>query len=193
MTPEWSHKIEAEDISSKAMHVNIEPTEQQCKDLARRMHIEAIDSAKASLTIQRDSKNMNIHVTGQLKAVISQNCVVSLEPIESVIETQVEGWFADPGSVISITKARHEKDSKSHDAELQILDEKDDPEPFVDGHIDLGELAAQYLSLAIDPYPHKEGVDFEQHISADQQKKNIPEVRKNPFAALKDWKKGDQG
>jgi hypothetical protein len=53
--------------------------------------------------------------------------------------------------------------------------------------IDVGELAAQYLSLAIDPYPRS--------ITA----RNMPEgnetvitagERPNPFAALKDWKAG---
>ena len=39
------------------------------------------------------------------------------------------------------------------DAELELLPEEEDPEPVVDGMIDVGELAAQFLLLGVDPYP----------------------------------------
>jgi hypothetical protein len=43
---------------------------------------------------------------------------------------------------------------------MPFLDESEDPEPVIDGKIDAGELVAQYLSLAIDPYPRLEGEEY---------------------------------
>jgi hypothetical protein len=191
LSPEWSHKIDADQIEGRPVHFKISPSPEQCKDLARRLQIEAIEHLEASLTAERDKRNMSVHVTGELSARVKQLCVVSREPVFDDIRTAVEGWFADPGTVISITKARHEKDSRSHDAELPILDERDDPEPYIDGKIDLGELAAQYLSLAVNPYPQKDDVDYKNYVVADDDERKIPELRRNPFAALKDWKKSD--
>ena len=132
-----------------------------------------------------------VHVSGSLTAKVTQLCVVTREPVQQEIETAVEGWFADTGEAVSLARARHEKQGRKMDADLPMLEEEDDPEPLVDGQIDLGELVTQHLSLAIDPYPHKEGVVFEQ---AEMPGKSAPPpVRRNPFAALKDWKKGGNG
>jgi hypothetical protein len=37
----------------------------------------------------------------------------------------------------------------------------DDPEPLVDGKIDLGALATEFLILGLDPYPRKPGAVFD--------------------------------
>ena len=34
------------------------------------------------------------------------------------------------------------------------------PDPIIEGRIDLGALAAEFLALGLDPYPRKPGVDF---------------------------------
>ena len=38
---------------------------------------------------------------------------------------------------------------------------EDPPEPIVNGAIDLGALAAEFLMLGLDPYPRKPGAVFE--------------------------------
>ena len=58
---------------------------------------------------------------------------------------------------------------------------EDPPDPIVDGKIDLGALAAEFLALGLDPYPRKPGVAFDP-----------PEPqggRDSPFAALAEPKK----
>ena len=41
-----------------------------------------------------------------------------------------------------------------------VLDGADAPDPIVDGKIDLGALAAEFLALGLDPYPRKPGAEF---------------------------------
>jgi hypothetical protein len=186
---EWPHKIETAVINHVPKQVSFSASEQERKDLARRLQVNAVESAEAQMTLQRDRGSYYIHVTGSVKALIRQSCVVTLELLRNEISDEFEAWYTDQPDVVSLTKARREKEGKM-DAEVPIMDEHEDPEKVVDGHIDLGELAAQYLSLAINPYPHADGAEHEQAVDSIMESSAAP--RKNPFAALKDWKfKGD--
>ena len=57
-----------------------------------------------------------------------------------------------------------------------------DPEPLIDGVVDLGALATEFLLLGLDPYPRKPGAVFEppQDLAPDA----------GPFAALAKLTKG---
>ena len=43
-----------------------------------------------------------------------------------------------------------------------MLADEDEPDPVIDGKIDLGALAAEFFALGLDPYPRKPGAAFEQ-------------------------------
>lgn len=188
--PEWPHRIDADDISLTPVRTTISASPQERKDLARRMMVQSIESLEAKLVLKRDAKRGVVHVTGHFKTSLTQLCVVTLEPLLQKIDGAVEGWFADPDKVVSIARLRHEKLGRKRDTELPMLEEENAPEPFLNGQIDLGELVAQHVSLTIDPYPRKEGIVFGQEHS-DVENTPVPEIRRNPFAALKNWKKGE--
>lgn len=181
---EWSHLIDAERLESGRNHFTISPNQQERKRLAQRLGIVSLKDLKVNVVIGHLSGQVAFHVQGEIDAQVIQNCVVSMEPVESHIHEVFESWFADAQVAVSIAKARHEKLTEKGYGEQPILEEKDDPEPFVDGHIDLGELATQYLSLAIDPYPHAEGVEY----SGPKASEGPEDTQENPFAALQDWK-----
>ncbi len=186
--PEWSHKTDVTDIGDVPVRKTMTASPQQRKDLARRLDVESLDRVEARLVITRTDGNRLLHVAGTLEASVTQLCVVTLDPVSSDISCEIEGWFAEENHIVSIAKARHERQSRKADAEVEMLDERDDPEAIIDGHIDLGELVSQHLMLALDPYPHKEGVVLED-IAPSVAGGGTPEKRVNPFAALKDWKK----
>ena len=58
-------------------------------------------------------------------------------------------------------------------------------EPLVDGKIDLGALAIEFLILGLDPYPRKPGAIFQPPADAQPDE--------GPFAALGVLKKGHDG
>ena len=126
-----------------------------------------------------------VHVQGIITAQIEQECVTSFKPVITDIKEDFDTWFADADTVISFVKAQQEKTAQG--GEQPILPEQDDPEAIIDGKIDLGELIIQFLSLAIPPYPHADGVD---PVGDDPEsaKPQNGSGHKNPFAALKDWK-----
>lgn len=186
LAPEWSYPMMSDEIGNKLQNIQIDADEEQRRALARRLGVDSVKEAQAKLTIRRDSGNMVIFVKGTVQASMVQNCVVTLEPIDTQIEEEFEAWYADPGQAVSFVKARQQMMAQQQGEETPILDEKDDPEAIVDGVVDLGELATQYLCLGIDPYPHAEGVHYE--VGDDTPPDPASDIRKNPFEKLKDWK-----
>jgi uncharacterized metal-binding protein YceD (DUF177 family) len=108
-------------------------------------------------------------LTGELRASLTQACSVTLEPVDAVIREDVslEFW---PEHLIQ-GPAREDPED--------VL-ESDPPEPIVDGRVDLGHLAAEIFASAINPYPRKEGVEFDW---TDPKAEAEAETLK-PFAAL---------
>mgnify|MGYP003391861035 CR=1 FL=1 len=184
VTPEWSHPVNVTELETRGKKLHIEADPAQRAALASRLGVVRVEKAQADVELV--PQGASVHVTGHLTAAVIQNCVVSLQPLNIAIDEEFDGWFADPDKAVSFLKARHEKIHKGGQVEMPILEENEDPEAIIDGHIDIGELATQYFSLAINPYPHAEGVKFE--VGDDTPQTEMPEERKNPFAALKDWK-----
>lgn len=185
---EWSHLIDIDDVESEARIFDFAASEQQRADLARRLLVVSVEDASASVTLQRVGGGI-IHAIGTVRAEVTQSCVVSLVPVMASVEDEFEGWFGDKTSAVSFAKARTEREAKKGHSEAEVLEESVDPEPIIGGMVDIGELATQYLSLAIDPYPRAEGVSAEFMAEPPGSKKDEgASLRKNPFEALKDWK-----
>lgn len=184
---EWSHLLDIEHIGAEPKTHTFKATAEQRVDLARRMGVASVEKAQASVTVQRVSGGL-IHALGSIQADLTQNCVVSLGPVPAHIEDEFEGWFGDREKAVSFAKAKNEREIKKGQSELEILEEAVDPEPIINGKIDIGELATQYLSLALDPYPRAEGVSSKYIVPEGAEDKAGAELRKNPFEALKDWK-----
>jgi len=184
---EWSYIISVEDVRSDPKTFTFKPSERERIDVARRLGLISIESAEASVTLQRASGGV-IHAMGIIRADVTQNCVVTMAPLPVHIEDEFEGWFGAKDQTVSFAKARNEREAKLSHAEIEILEESVDPEPIVGGKIDIGELATQYLSLALDPYPHAEGVTHEFNPPEGKQDGDGAKHRKSPFEALKDWK-----
>lgn len=191
--PEWSYLVEEDRAGTDITDVKISPSPEEAEALCHRLNLLKLEGLKAQMTLERVSGGMVVHIKGHLTGHITQACVVSLEPVESDVDEEFEGWFANPDQAVILSKARRERQSKNGEGETPILDEKDDPEPIVNGHIDLGELATQYLSLAINPYPHAPGMGSSDEATEERYTDDPGEdIRRNPFAVLKNWKSGKE-
>jgi uncharacterized metal-binding protein YceD (DUF177 family) len=89
-----------------------------------------------------------LHVTGTLSAIVGQTCVVTLEPIESEINEAIDLVFnPNPDAGAS--------------TDMSLDADEPEIESLIDGVLDLGALATEFLLLGIDPYPRKPGAVFE--------------------------------
>ena len=187
--PEFSRLILAEQCRAAPLHHLITASAQECAALAKRFDLLRLTRFEADLTITRQKSTHFIRVQGKFAADLVQECVVSLveipQNLSGVIETNFcqhsdfAEFFAPAPSmskksgVAKIGKGKErfgkigfdfdgadkEFTAAKHAFELDFGDE--DVEEIIDGKIDLGELAAQYLGLAIDPFPRADGVKAE--------------------------------
>lgn len=112
-----------------------------------------------------------------LKAELRQTCVVTLEPIDTVVIEEFFQDFTSGGGASSRVAAQ--------------ADELDDPfaeEPpmrLLKGRAQIGPLAYQYLSMAIDVNPRKQGVNFEGEADSSPEAGDRPP---SPFVVLEKYK-----
>ena len=111
-------------------------------------------------------------IKGQVRARVTQTCVVSLEPFETDIDESFDVRFEPQ---------KPKRDVPVADAvDFASLPEDDPPDLIVDGRVDLGALAGEYLALGLDPYPRKPGAVF------DAQAAGAAAEKESPFAQLRD-------
>jgi uncharacterized metal-binding protein YceD (DUF177 family) len=167
----WRAYVTVTQIPDTGLHRDIEADEAARRAIAEVAGIREVLSAHASFDLRHKSGDQ-VHVTGRVRAKIGQTCVVTLDPIESEIDEEVDLIFAPSGQSLPQADLADDEDD---DAAIEVDDQ---PEPMVDGVIDLGRLATDVLFLAIDPYPRKAGAVFEPLVA-------VADPEDHPFAALK--------
>ena len=90
MTPEWSHKVEADSLSSKVKYCKIKASEDECADLARRFRVSEVRNLKADLQMVKASGSHVFHVYGSFEAEVIQPCVITTDPVVQVINEETE-------------------------------------------------------------------------------------------------------
>lgn len=162
-------------IPDSGLHREIEADAAVRAVLAEMAEVREIASVKAwfDVTLQRGG---TVHVVGRVKALVGQVCVVTLDPMETMLDEPIDQMFAPPDQIPQL--ADLVDDDPESEAEMA-----DPPEPIMNGQIDLARLATDALFLAIDPYPRKPDAVFEQDSVADS-------VEDHPFAALRAFKPG---
>jgi uncharacterized metal-binding protein YceD (DUF177 family) len=133
-----------------------------------------MDSLNDSFTLKRVRRDL-VRVKGRLSAELVQACVVTLDPVPARIDERFEVDFVE--------------DAQPAVADLELdVEGAEAPEPAPDGRIDLGELAAEQLGLAIDPYPRKADAAVPAEWTTETAAEPTPVARPNPFAELEKLK-----
>jgi uncharacterized metal-binding protein YceD (DUF177 family) len=170
MTPDsvgpLSRPQDVQNVPPQGVQVHLDATAEECAALAKDFNLPAIHALSGDYKLTASAKG--VHVAGRVKASITQICIVSLDPFDSVIEEEVEVDFAEPQGMPA------EPPTEMHEYEP--------PDEIINGQIDLGALTAEFLALGLDPYPRKPGVDFEYQKGDDRED--------SPFAALNKLKGG---
>lgn len=188
---EFPHQIPAAKIGREIFKTTFTADERQCALLAKRYGVLSVEGVRGDAELWRETDGMTIGVRGHFTADVTQACVATLEPVKDHIEEDFEGWFLDESIAKSFKKAKklradteiEDPFNPEEDEETMMPDERDEPESIVNGQVDVGELVAQYLSLAINPYPHSEKAKAAGPVG-DEDAGGKP----SPFAVLKDLK-----
>ena len=173
----WTSPLSATDVPARGLDVTLTADERLRARLAAANGLPAIGAAEARLHVARRGRE-GLHVTGEIRARVTLVCVVSLEPFESDIVEPVDVEFepARPSREAPAPR-RSRREAPPPEPEDEVgMEDLDAPDPIIDGKIDLGALAQEFLTLGIDPYPRKPGVAFEEPAE--------PPAKESPFARL---------
>jgi Large ribosomal RNA subunit accumulation protein YceD len=139
-------------LPSEGQIVTIEASAPEREALAKLYQLPAIARLTAELRVEPTGRG-EARVTGAVHGELTQICVVTLEPFAATVDEAVDVRFAPETEEDSARRAARET------VTLTLADE-DDPDPVVDGKIDLGALTAEFFALGLDPYPRKPGAEF---------------------------------
>lgn len=194
--PEFSFPVDITTLPLSGRSYTITASPEQCARVAERLDLQGISALSAVLEIAPSGKGL-IKVTGEMKADVTQTCVVSLAPVlAQVVDTVSASFMTEERAAAdklrkerAKAKAKPGKKAEDSDEEVVTALGEDPPETALEGRIDLGELTVVHLALALAPYPRAPGVSFDAGTwgAAPEIPEKTPEI--SPFAALAKLKK----
>jgi uncharacterized metal-binding protein YceD (DUF177 family) len=165
--PEFSRPFAADRLGQSAVIETLLAGPAERAALAKRLRLVELTQLSAAVTVERTLGGL-IHVSGRLEADVVQTCVMSLVDFPSHVE---DGFALDFGNAPA-----------EFGDDIELDPDYEPPEPIEDGIIDLGELVAQYLALALDPHPRAPGA------ALDASWSSADSADTSPFAVLKNLK-----
>lgn len=170
---EFSRPLDVTRVPPQGCTEKIAADPRECAALAARFGLPAVHGLSAELKLSR-WRGEGLKLKGHLLADIDQICVVSLEAFRSTLEDRFESYFLPAKALAG-----------ADDAAI----EEGDAEPFENGIIDMGEVVAEAMALALDPYPKKPGVTFADRLEPESDAAGAG-ASPNPFAGLSRLKEG---
>jgi hypothetical protein len=193
LRPAFSRPLEVGEVPPEGLDLTVSATEAERQAIAVENGLERLAKLEGNFRVLPRGKD-GLTATGEMRARVTQICVVTLDPFDSEIVEPMDVKFAPatvpaeagmPGGIASRRRRRGARLEDSAAAAIPTVEwqGEDPPDPIVDGRIDLGALAAEFLALALDPYPRKPGVEFEEpEVVADDP------VGESPFSKLQTLK-----
>lgn len=164
----FSHPFAWARVQPRGTPVAFEAGPAECEAIADALGILKVNSASAEFTIAPFRKT-GFKVTGEVRAEVEQACVVTLDPVPESIREVVDLRFLPESEIEPV------------DEEVEVdVDAEDPPEPIVGATVDLGVLTTEFIAVGLDPYPRKQGVEFEPFIEDD----GSEDEAESPFARL---------
>lgn len=176
---EFARPFDVERVRDREVLQEIAANGEERSGLAKRLGLESLERLAASLRMRRRAGGAILRVEGKLEARVVQSCVVTLDPVVSDLDVAFEVDF-------DVTAPRAGT-AWAGEVEIDPLAE-DAAEPLPPEGLDLGEVVAEQLALAIDPYPRAPGARLERSRAGESPDEERDE-KPNPFAALRGIKR----
>lgn len=159
---EFSRPLDVARVPKLGSHEKLSADARECAALAKRLSVPAIHTLTAELKV-KPWRGGGWKVTGELKADLDQESVISLENFRSTVVFAIDRYFLNAPAGAD-------------------LEADEDIDQIINGAIDLGEVVAETLALELDPYPRKVGEVF-----ASDTVEKIDEIpdKPNPFNVLR--------
>ena len=148
----WPQPVPLNDVRKDAMRRSLIADEAARARIAKLLGLDKLIALEAEVKVAPWLDG--VEISGTWSARVEQTCGVSLEPFDSDLGGRLQIRAVPEGSQALAT-------TEDHEVEMDL--ESDDPPDMLTGdHVDLGAYVVEDLSLAIDPFPRKPGVEFKQ-------------------------------
>jgi uncharacterized metal-binding protein YceD (DUF177 family) len=164
----WSLPLRRDDVPEAGLHRDLVADEVTRAAVAAIAGAKALPRLQASFDLTRQGSGLKLQ--GEVSATVEQTCVVTLEPMTSEVRESIDLVFVS-AEAEPLSEADQVPDPIDPDA-------PDGPELLVNGTVDLGAVATEFLLLGIDPYPRKPGAQFAPPAGPGE------DPAANPFAVL---------
>jgi len=153
-------------------------TPEECAALAARFDLPEVKSL--SWQVKSAPWRSGVRITGHIRASVVQECVVTLDPVPAEINEPFDRGFLPFADLYSADKPGSEHEIVADSGLGDIPETLTDP-------LDVGNIVAEELGVALDPYPRKDGLD-EDAVYTAQPAGTAPltEADVKPFAGLAD-------
>lgn len=165
MTPlDWTHAVR--DVPAEGMAVERTATLEEAQRLAEALEIISVDKlvAKYRLVPRLGGR---LALTGTIDARVTQECVVTLDPVAAAMSLPLDVVFT----------ATPSNEGSPGEASLDDLDSPEE-EPIEHGVVDVGRIVLEEMTSGLDPYPRRPDA------SLDWKDEQAEVAAEKPFAAL---------
>ena len=160
---EFSRPQRVDMIGGDARTVEVDADAQERVALAKRFDLIGIERLTGKFTIRRDAAG--IVAEGRVAAAVIQACSITGDPLPATVDEAVALRFVP--------------DNDAGQDEVELGDGDIDVIPYDGGAIDLGEVAAETMALALDPFPRGPNAE-----AALKDAGVLSEEQAGPFGAL---------
>jgi len=172
---ELERMVDIDRMGPNGAALEIAASDSERTALAKRFGFLGLPVFSARVTVDR-RVGARVVVEGRLRGKIVQACILTLDPVTQDLDETFRIVFKQD--------LAEERDPESGEALVSPL--ADAPEPLPGHLLDVGEIVAEQLSLAADPYPRRPGVKLEDVLPKPRRdgRGGRPEQRRHPFAGL---------
>ena len=169
MTPEFSRTYRVDTLGAGARQVSIAADEGERAALAARFGLLGIAELGAEAALSRNGETVTAR--GTASAAVTQSCVATGEPVEETVEEAFEIQF------------RPHPESAGAEEEIELSENEMDVVFYDGAAVDLGEVVAETVSLALNPFPRSPAAE-EALREAGVKSEEEARAESSPFAAL---------
>ncbi|MGH6841385.1 MAG: YceD family protein [Methylocella sp.] len=144
--------LAVETVPDTGLAVTLCAGKAECAALADDCGLVAVQTFEVKFHVRKHGPE-SYKVSGDLRALVTQACVVSLEPFETFVSAPIDADFAPSRQPAVEPESRNPRTRGTATCGAP----EDPPDAIIDGQIDLGALAAEFLALNLDLYPRKPG------------------------------------
>lgn len=169
----WGRKVRLRELGEPPMTLTLAAGDAERAGIARDLGLLGLPRLEADLRLRPWLDGAEVR--GTLRATVTYECGVTLDPFNADIEAPLLVRLVPPGSANAV--------EPQGDLELDP-DAEDPPDVLAGDEIDPSAIVVEHLALSLDPFPRKPGAEFEPPPA---------EAPDSPFAALKALKRNDEG